>query len=78
MPDWTMIARWTFFAGLALVLLGGLMWLIGRIGLPLGRLPGDLRFQTGQISCFVPLASMLLISLVLTVVLNVIVRWLGK
>ncbi len=78
MPDWTALTRWTILAGLALVLLGGLMWLVGRTGIPLGRLPGDLHFQTDQISCFVPLASMLVISLVLTVVLNVIMRWLGK
>lgn len=78
MPDWTVLARWTMLAGVALVLLGGLIWLLGRSGLPLGQLPGDIRFQSGQVSCFVPLASMLLISLVLTVVLNVIVRWLGK
>ncbi len=78
MPDWTTLARWTILTGLGLVLLGGLIWLVGRMGIPLGRLPGDLQFHTGRISCFVPLATMLVISLVLTVVLNVIVRWLGK
>jgi len=78
MPDWTAFARWTILTGLALVLVGGLMWLIARSGFPLGRLPGDLRIQTDQISCFAPLASMLIISLVLTVVLNIILRWLGK
>jgi len=78
MPDWTAFARWTILTGLALVLVGGLMWLIARSGLPLGRLPGDLRIQTDQFSCFAPLASMLIISLVLTVVLNIILRWLGK
>jgi hypothetical protein len=78
MPDWNVLARWTVLAGLALVLLGGLIWIVGRTGLPLGRLPGDIRIQTEQISCFVPLASMLLISLVLTVVVNLVLRWLGK
>jgi hypothetical protein len=78
MPDWNVLARWTVLAGLALVLFGGLIWIVGRTGLPLGRLPGDIRIQTEQISCFVPLASMLLISLVLTVVVNLVLRWLGK
>jgi hypothetical protein len=78
MPDWNVLARWTVLAGLALVFLGGLIWIVGRTGLPLGRLPGDIRIQTEQISCFVPLASMLLISLVLTVVVNLVLRWLGK
>jgi hypothetical protein len=78
MPDGTALARWIILAGLALVAVGGVLWVVARTGLPLGRLPGDLRFQSGQVSCFIPLASMLLISIVLTVVVNIILRWLGK
>jgi hypothetical protein len=78
MPDWMALARWMMLVGLVLVVLGGLVWIVGRSGLPLGRLPGDIRIQTGQVSCFVPLASMLLVSLILTVLANVLLRWLGK
>jgi Protein of unknown function (DUF2905) len=78
MPEWTSLARWMIVLGLALAGLGGVVWLIGRAGLPLGHLPGDLRFQSGPITCFVPLASMIVISLVLTVVVNLIARWLAR
>lgn len=78
MTDLTALARWLILAGLGLALIGGLIWLIGRSGLPLGQLPGDFRLETDGISCFFPLASMLLISLFLTVLLNLILRWFGK
>jgi hypothetical protein len=78
MPEVTSIGRWLVLIGLGLAALGGLVWLLGRAGLPLGRLPGDFRFATGNLTCFVPLASMLLISLVLTVVVNLIVRLLNR
>jgi hypothetical protein len=78
MPEWNALARWTILAGLGLTILGGLIWLVGRTNLPLGRLPGDIRIQTGQMSCFIPLASMLLVSLVLTALVNIIIRLLGK
>jgi len=57
-----------------LALVGALLWLGGRVGL--GRLPGDLHFGGEGWSCFVPVTSMLLISLVLTLIVNLISRWL--
>jgi hypothetical protein len=78
MPEVTSIGRWLVIIGLGLAALGGLVWILGRAGLPLGRLPGDFRFETGTLTCFVPLASMILISLVLTVLLNLIVRLLNR
>lgn len=78
MPDLSTLARWLIVLGLGLAALGGLIWLLGRSGLPIGRLPGDLRFQTGGLTCIVPLATSLLLSVILTIALNVLIRWLGK
>lgn len=64
--------------GIVLVVVGGMVWLLGRTGLPLGRLPGDLRIEGEKVSCYVPIASMILLSIVLTVVLNIIVRLLNR
>jgi hypothetical protein len=36
----------------------------------LGRLPGDIRIDSGNVKVFIPLGTMLIISLVLTVILN--------
>lgn len=65
-------------AGAALVVVGGLVWGLSKLGLSLGRLPGDFRFERGNFSCFLPLASSIVISLVLTVLVNLILRWLNR
>jgi hypothetical protein len=64
--------------GLVLVLAGGLLWILGRIGLPVGRLPGDIRIEREGLSCHVPIVSMILLSLLLTIVVNVILRLLNR
>jgi len=50
-----------------------LMIAAGRIT-GLGRLPGDIVIRRENVTVFVPLATMVLVSVVLTIVLNVIVR----
>jgi hypothetical protein len=72
------LARIFFIIGLLMILIGGLIYLIGRIGLPLGRLPGDIRIQGENITCLFPLATMIVLSVVLTLLLNIIVRLLNR
>jgi hypothetical protein len=72
------IARILIILGLTLILIGGLLYLVGKAGIPLGRLPGDIRIQGENISCFLPIATMILISIFLTVVLNLIARMLNR
>jgi len=74
MPDLTTLARWLVLAGLILAGIGGLLSVFGRLGLPLGRLPGDFRFQSGSFTCFIPVASSILLSVLLTLILNLIAR----
>lgn len=71
-------ARILIIMGLILVVTGGLIFLLARIGLPLGHLPGDIRIQTENLTCFIPLASMIIISVVLTIILNLVVRFLNR
>ena len=52
-------------AGLAIAGVGALLLL----GVPLGRLPGDLVFRRGNLTVYIPLATSLLISVALTVIL---------
>ena len=74
MPDLTTLSRWLVLAGLVLAGIGGLLWVFSRLGVPLGRLPGDFRFQSGGLTCFIPLASSILLSLLLTLIMNLIAR----
>ena len=58
--------------GLALVVLGLLWPLIAKMGL--GRLPGDFVIERGNFRLYIPLATSLLISVVLSVLLWFIER----
>jgi hypothetical protein len=59
--------------GIALVVVGAVLWLGGRLGL--GRLPGDVVVRRGSSTFFFPLATSLLLSVVATILLNV---WLSR
>ena len=63
--------------GKLLILVGLLMVATGvamQMGLPLGRLPGDLTFKRGNATIYLPLATSLLVSVVLSVIVMVVRR----
>lgn len=72
------VARWLILLGLGLVAVGGALWMLNRIGLQVGNLPGDFRFSIGEVGCFIPLTTSILASLVLTVLLSLISRLLNR
>jgi len=77
MSDMSQLGRLLVLFGIAIVVLGGVLILLGRVPF-LGRLPGDIRIQRGNFSCFIPIATSILLSIVLTVVLNLVLRWLRR
>jgi hypothetical protein len=56
----------------ALLVVGGLMLLLSRLGLD--RLPGDLVFRRGGATVYLPIGLMVLLSIVGTILLNVFFR----
>jgi len=58
-----------FVIGLAIAGLGALIWIVGKAGLPLGRLPGDIRIERDNFKFYFPVTTCLLISLVLTLLM---------
>jgi hypothetical protein len=61
--------------GVVLAVAGMVMVLLGRTGLPLGRLPGDFVYRGKNTTFYFPLATSLLLSVVLSFVLYVIGRF---
>jgi len=59
--------------GLLLAILGVLLVLAGRIPF-IGRLPGDIVYQRGNFTLYIPLMTMLIVSLLLTILLNLLFR----
>jgi hypothetical protein len=79
MAPWSQLGKLLLIAGLGLALLGGVILLGARLlqgkEIPfLGHLPGDIHVETRRVSCFFPLATSIILSLLLTLLLNVIVR----
>ena len=69
------LAKYVIGAGVALVLLGGVLLLLGRLGIHLGRLPGDIHVAGERTSFHFPLVTCLIVSVVLTVLLNLVMRF---
>jgi Protein of unknown function (DUF2905) len=61
--------------GLLLVVCGAVVLLMGRMGVPLGRLPGDFTWRGKHTTVYFPLATCLAISVVLSLVLWAISKW---
>ena len=72
------IARILIIAGLSLFVIGGLIHLFSRLGTNLFQLPGDIRLQSGNVTCLIPLVSSILLSIVLTLILSVVIHFLNK
>ena len=72
------VARYLMIGGVILFLIGGGVYLAAKFGLQLGRLPGDIRIEGENGSFYFPIASSILVSVVLTILLNAIVLWFHK
>ncbi len=68
------IARYLMLGGIVLFLIGGGIYLAAKFGLPLGRLPGDIRIEGENGSFYFPIATSILVSVVLTIILYVFGR----
>jgi hypothetical protein len=69
------LARLFILAGLLLVLVGLVLAAAGRLHLPLGRLPGDLSYRGCNWSISIPLATSLLLSVLLSLLLWLVNRF---
>ena len=61
--------------GIVLILIGGIILMLGRIGLPIGRLPGDIVYRGKNTTFYFPLATSILLSVVLSLVMYFISRF---
>jgi hypothetical protein len=78
MFDFQNLGRFLLIIGGGIVLIGLLLMLGGRFFPWLGHLPGDIRYQGKNISCFFPIVTSILLSIILTLLLNLIVRLLNR
>ncbi|MBZ0298055.1 MAG: DUF2905 domain-containing protein [Anaerolineae bacterium] len=78
--DLQSVGRLLVIGGIAAAVIGGILILLSRLPFfnQLGRLPGDIRIEGQGFSCFIPVVSMILLSILLTIVLNIIIRFINR
>jgi hypothetical protein len=64
------LGRLLIVMGIVLVLAGVIVLVLGRVP----RVPGDVVIQRPNLTVFIPIGTMILVSLVLTLVLNLVFR----
>jgi hypothetical protein len=69
------IGRIIVILGISLIVIGGVVMLLGRAGLPLGRLPGDIVYKGKNTIFYFPLATSILLSIVLSIVMYLVGRF---
>ena len=77
MPNLETLGRWIVITGISIAVVGGLVWLLGRLKL-FDHLPGTIRFEVSGITCVIPLLASIILSVVLTVVLNIVLRGINR
>ncbi len=69
------IGRLFVYAGLILIVIGLVITVANRANLPIGRLPGDITYRGKHTVVYFPLATSILISIVLSLVLYLIAKF---
>ncbi|MBP3192683.1 DUF2905 domain-containing protein [Natronogracilivirga saccharolytica] len=68
------MARFLILAGIIFLIVGIILQMYPGLMNWLGRLPGDLRFESGNTRIYFPITTMILVSIILTILLNLLRR----
>jgi uncharacterized protein HemY len=76
--DSSNFGKWFIYAGIGLVVIGLLIWLGAKLGISFGKLPGDVHVQKEKFSFYFPIMTSIIVSVVLTLIINLIFWFLRK
>jgi hypothetical protein len=77
-PSMDGIGKYMMVAGALLIVGGAVVMLLSRYNIPIGRLPGDIRIESENGSFYFPITSSILASVVFSILLNLIGKFLNK
>ncbi len=60
------------FVGLIIIIAGALIYFLGGKGGIIGNLPGDIQIERGRSRIYFPVATMIILSIVITLIINLI------
>lgn len=66
--NWVEVGKFLILSGIILLVLGMIFLVSDK--LPIGRLPGDIQIGSGKFRIFIPIATSILLSIILTLILN--------
>lgn len=69
------LARILIRLGLLFLIAAAVVYLLGRMGVSFGHLPGDFAWQRKNVSVYLPLGTSILLSILLTLILYLITRF---
>jgi len=70
---YTWLSKMLVLTGIFITLLGLAVWLVPKIPW-LGKLPGDIRYQGERVTFYFPVVTCLVLSVLLTILLNLLMR----
>jgi Zn-dependent protease with chaperone function len=76
-PNLEAIGRWILIIGIAITILGASIWFIARLT-GWEKFPGTLKWQSGNLTCIIPLLGSIVLSILLTIILNLLARWFNR
>ena len=68
------LGRWLIGLGLLIAAIGAAILLVGKTGLPIGRLPGDFTWRGRNTTVYFPLATCIIVSVILSLIFWIISR----
>lgn len=71
MPEFESLGKVLLLIGVLIILLGAMLLLAGKIPF-IGRLPGDIYIQTDRVTCWFPIVTSLLLSVLLSLILLIV------
>lgn len=69
------IAKYIIYAGMVITVAGLILFFFGSTFKWIGRLPGDIRIEGKNSRFYFPVVTMIIISVVLTIIINLFRRW---
>jgi hypothetical protein len=73
MQGFESLGKWLVVIGAILLVVGGLIWLAGRIP-GLKQIPGTLQINLGGLTCIIPILASIVLSVILTLLINLALR----
>lgn len=74
MNNLEVFGKWMIVFGVSIVIIGALVWALSRFG-GLSKIPGTLRIEGSGITCLFPILGSIVLSILLTIILNLAARW---